>query len=1494
MPGSIRVSVLESVNLPSEATGGRYVSIKVNVGKREYQTKPSKADGDRTTAWNSDFTFPVLNLRDNLVVSLLDSKGNSISETDIGTPIIIEKGFWDDLFPLKGGGHVHLRLNFLLTAEERKKIEAMREAALNRKEHGILKKRVAIQVLGPVAENSSASISSTGVTQANPEDGKSKDGSHNKENQIATLVAPHVSQLHEAQKKTEIIEEAPGESSTAFISSPIKHVIIKKASSNDVKGISGNNTQNHGFQDLPQYDLEGAAISVSSKERIPSGASISSTGIAQATPEDVKNKDGSPNKENQLEMLLVPEVSQSNAVQVKTETIEEVSEMSTTASMCLPIEHVTNEKASIQYVKGTYDNNIKREGFQDLPQHNLGGPTPVLSEELTQSKESYFLSSQFPSAENQTKGNMCENTLISNENLQATLSPHVKDDFAESQNSQTDNLIGKHPMTESAQTEVEETRSLLPETVIVSQISSSQDLAAIHQAGEINVPGFPLQQESSTLTSTQANFGSCPPSESLHIQSPANLVSEFTTEGNTELLPQDIFPVENNTTDYPNRVLPLDAGSGSLTGWPAEGLHEGSSLKTVPSQPNSVSLINSTVDTASPVSFASLPASQKGNSTHSSVKAKIKAFESNIYQDSEDHSNPQAKSSPKTEIERARQRLRAEAAAAEAAEAMRRAEEEELKSKSIAKGRERKPAFQEKLEESMHRSSAKVKRKCLEKNEEDDREIQENIKDITAVEKDKRRHEAYRREGEIQKVDEKKLELGERNRWVENMTALRRPMQEQGEKPLRGIETKDKTTKKYPEENTLIWERMRLGELQLKRNSRDKSVKSDLSGNNNEGGEKSRVNASTMDSYIRTASEQRQNLEALTGKSQLLIDKARSVAETSLITAEKRKTKGDQRTQIGNDIVDANQKVKLRQGGEHELIIKQRVKLMAPENSFAEDTQTKEGSAISEEELEDLANSSKAIGGFIKQALGAAALLAAGALLMWAREEKMSRRRDRLTPSKDKHNFLQKNEESSRNLRGQIQEPNSSNSKPSSKVMDIEEITHIYDPSRERSLRNTNGDCRIDNLVNKLQKDSQEYASNKGPSLTKTHTSIPMSCDSNIDQEAHGLSWQEVEDLVSPSKIFSIYDGDVTSGEDLQISLFTHPKMQYLASLIYKDIYGMEPTNEKVPMYFAKQLYAHLVMGYEVEFRSIPEEVQINKCDQGILDQILHNDNNDYGHMQNLKTVVIPHDIEQRVHCLNEEKNHVESIVQRERQHLQTFVHAFCVISERARQDIDMAKSGLNGVINTKRDLERSLKSIELQLNHACLDNLDMLEAQRTRCVAQVDDAMRQLRATSTWILELQSHIKDHREQALQTLMLVREMEQRGRLLQQELDMLSRGTQADSYKVSYSRFLFFPYLGGTLKSLNLEPISYIDIHKPCCCVCLSTLQQDGFYGLQCGHLYHFSCLLIHMIGQNKCVACKDEITHETYSNLGMEDFIPNIRILDEIGVPLDCIPKKYL
>lgn len=46
-------------------------------------------------------------------------------ETGIHSMAIVEKGIWDDLFPLEGGGHVHMKLQFSLSEEERNRIRGM-------------------------------------------------------------------------------------------------------------------------------------------------------------------------------------------------------------------------------------------------------------------------------------------------------------------------------------------------------------------------------------------------------------------------------------------------------------------------------------------------------------------------------------------------------------------------------------------------------------------------------------------------------------------------------------------------------------------------------------------------------------------------------------------------------------------------------------------------------------------------------------------------------------------------------------------------------------------------------------------------------------------------------------------------------------------------------------------------------------------------------------------------------------------------------------------------------------------------------------------------------------------------------------------------------------------------------------------------------------------------------------------------------------------------
>ncbi|GER35982.1 phosphoglucosamine mutase family protein [Striga asiatica] len=76
---------------------------------------------------------PITKLGEDLVVALLDAAGNVITRADIRTMKIIEKGFWDEVFSINRGGHVHMKLQFVLSEEERNRIRAMRESALKKK-----------------------------------------------------------------------------------------------------------------------------------------------------------------------------------------------------------------------------------------------------------------------------------------------------------------------------------------------------------------------------------------------------------------------------------------------------------------------------------------------------------------------------------------------------------------------------------------------------------------------------------------------------------------------------------------------------------------------------------------------------------------------------------------------------------------------------------------------------------------------------------------------------------------------------------------------------------------------------------------------------------------------------------------------------------------------------------------------------------------------------------------------------------------------------------------------------------------------------------------------------------------------------------------------------------------------------------------------------------------------------------------------------------------
>ncbi|XP_020224047.1 uncharacterized protein LOC109806098 isoform X5 [Cajanus cajan] len=122
MPGTIMVSVLEFMDLPLSSS----TSIRASMGKLEYQMSDK-----------GNFSFPLTSLRDDLIFKILDAEGNEMSRTGVQIRLILEKGVWEENFPL-GGGHLRLKLQFILSDEERERIRSLRQSALKKKHDELL------------------------------------------------------------------------------------------------------------------------------------------------------------------------------------------------------------------------------------------------------------------------------------------------------------------------------------------------------------------------------------------------------------------------------------------------------------------------------------------------------------------------------------------------------------------------------------------------------------------------------------------------------------------------------------------------------------------------------------------------------------------------------------------------------------------------------------------------------------------------------------------------------------------------------------------------------------------------------------------------------------------------------------------------------------------------------------------------------------------------------------------------------------------------------------------------------------------------------------------------------------------------------------------------------------------------------------------------------------------------------------------------------------
>ncbi|CAJ1975815.1 unnamed protein product [Sphenostylis stenocarpa] len=122
MPGTIMVSVLEFMDLPLSST----TSIRASLGKIEYQVNDKE-----------NLSFPLTSIRDDLIFKIEDAEGNEISRTGIQIKLILEKGVLEDNFPL-GGGRLRLKLQFILSDEERDRIRSLRQSALKKKHDELL------------------------------------------------------------------------------------------------------------------------------------------------------------------------------------------------------------------------------------------------------------------------------------------------------------------------------------------------------------------------------------------------------------------------------------------------------------------------------------------------------------------------------------------------------------------------------------------------------------------------------------------------------------------------------------------------------------------------------------------------------------------------------------------------------------------------------------------------------------------------------------------------------------------------------------------------------------------------------------------------------------------------------------------------------------------------------------------------------------------------------------------------------------------------------------------------------------------------------------------------------------------------------------------------------------------------------------------------------------------------------------------------------------
>uniref|UniRef100_A0A0D9WE46 Uncharacterized protein n=1 Tax=Leersia perrieri TaxID=77586 RepID=A0A0D9WE46_9ORYZ len=104
------------------------IHVSVALGKREYNGSIGQ----------EDFSFPVTTLRESMVMQLYNEDRSLISQAELKTKAVVESGTMDVVFSLDNGGSIILRLQFLLSNADRKRVQEMRNSAVKRKQQELL------------------------------------------------------------------------------------------------------------------------------------------------------------------------------------------------------------------------------------------------------------------------------------------------------------------------------------------------------------------------------------------------------------------------------------------------------------------------------------------------------------------------------------------------------------------------------------------------------------------------------------------------------------------------------------------------------------------------------------------------------------------------------------------------------------------------------------------------------------------------------------------------------------------------------------------------------------------------------------------------------------------------------------------------------------------------------------------------------------------------------------------------------------------------------------------------------------------------------------------------------------------------------------------------------------------------------------------------------------------------------------------------------------